>query len=514
MGTEEVGNAAAGLSVALSADGNTALFSGPEDNSGAGAAWVFTRYGSTWTQYGGKLVGGEEVGKGYMGLSAALSGDGNTALLGGEEDNGRVGAAWVFTPSRTAWTQQGNKLTGGEESGLGFFGRSVALSFDGNTGLVGGLEDNAGAGAAWVFTRSGSTWTQQGGKLTGNVQEFASRFGASVALSSDGNTALIGGSESAGSLGAAWIFTRSGSTWTQQGKRLTGGEESGKGKFGESVALSADGDAALIGGSEDNAGLGAAWIFTRTCSEWTQQKLTGGEEQGAGRFGFSVALSSHGDTALIGGFQDNGRVGAAWVFANPKTPNTPTVVTCKASAVGRGSATFNATVNPEGREVKECKFEYGTETTYGSSVPCASLPGSGAKPVVVSTPLSCLKAGTTYHFRIAATNSAGTSEGLDSAFETRSGRSRAPEVETAVLPAAMRGQAYRAELSACGGRAPYKWKKVRKLPKGLKLVRAGIIEGVPTTKKVAAGSYQVIVKVTDSAKPSQSGEKALTLNIN
>ena len=139
-----------------------------------GAAWVFTRSGSTWTQQGEKLTGSGESGNGEFGDSVALSSEGNTALIGGRGDNGDLGAAWVFTRSGSSWTQQGEKLTGGGESGKGEFGVSVALSSDGNTALIGGSGDNSDHGAAWVFTRSGSTWTQQGEKLTGGGESAAS----------------------------------------------------------------------------------------------------------------------------------------------------------------------------------------------------------------------------------------------------------------------------------------------------------------------------------------------------
>ena len=96
----------------------------------------------------------------------------------------------------------------------------MALSTDGNTAVVGGDTDNGNSGAAWVFTRSGGTWSQQGPKLTPSDATSAARFGSSVALSGDGNTALIGGDrDGAMAAGAAWVFTRSGSTWTQQGTR-------------------------------------------------------------------------------------------------------------------------------------------------------------------------------------------------------------------------------------------------------------------------------------------------------
>ena len=99
----------------------------------------------------------------------------NTALIGGPDDNSLVGAAWVFTRSGATWTQQGPKLTGSDETGAGEFGTSVALSADGNTALIGGPSDNDRLGAAWVFTRSGSTWTQQGAKLTGSGETGGGR---------------------------------------------------------------------------------------------------------------------------------------------------------------------------------------------------------------------------------------------------------------------------------------------------------------------------------------------------
>ena len=161
-------------------------------------------------QQGPKLTGAGEGGKGLFGFRVSLSAEGNTALIGGPSDNSNVGAAWVFTRSGATWTQQGGKLTGGEESGKAEFGKAVALSADGNTALIGGLADASGTGAAWAFTRTGETWTQQGPKLGGSGEVGEGHFAFSVALSQDGNTALIGGGGDNGEAGAAWVFTRSG----------------------------------------------------------------------------------------------------------------------------------------------------------------------------------------------------------------------------------------------------------------------------------------------------------------
>jgi hypothetical protein len=327
--TGMTGAATFGTTLALSADGNTALIGGPYDGFdgfGApnvkGAAWVYTRSGTTWTQQGGPLKPNDETGNGQFGLGVALSDDGNTAAIGAPEDNSDAGAGWIFTRSGSTWTQQGSKLTGAGEVGEAFFGRSEALSGDGNTVAFGGGGDNSDAGAVWVFTRSGSTWTPQGGKLTPNDSVGAPGFG-SVSMSSDGTTMLVGGGADGNprGLGAAWVFTRSGTTWTQQGSKLRPNDDVGNSFFGNG-SLSSDGNIAVIAGLNDNAGVGAAWIFARSAGVWTQRgsKLIGSGATGAPEMGDSTALSADGMTALIGGSRDNGRVGAAWVFFGTPEP--------------------------------------------------------------------------------------------------------------------------------------------------------------------------------------------------
>ena len=217
-----------------------------------------------FTQQGPKLVGAGAVGELVeQGFSVALSADGNTAVVGGLNDNGGAGAVWVFTRSNGVWTQQGNKLVGAGAVGTADQGLSVALSADGNTALVSGVGDNSLAGAVWVFTRSNGVWTQQGNKLVGAGTVGTANQGVSVALSADGNTALVGGpgDEDAGAAGAVWVFTRSNSVWTQQGNKLVGAGAVEVAEQGWSITLSADGNTAVAGGLSDNGGDGAAWVF-------------------------------------------------------------------------------------------------------------------------------------------------------------------------------------------------------------------------------------------------------------
>jgi IPT/TIG domain/FG-GAP repeat len=334
---EEIGNGLAGFSVAMSADGNTALVGAPADNGYAGAVWVFARSGSEWVQQGPKLMageggaggesceetpsasGGEEGPECGFGRALAISADGNTVLVGAPRQDEQQGAAWVFTRSEGKWSRT-SELTGAGETAEGRFGRAVALSGDGNTALVSAPGDQAGHGRAWVFARSGSSWSQQGESLAGAGEDGEGHFGASIALSVDGSTALIGAPGDNGFLGAAWVFTRSGETWSEDGSKLTGAGANGEAHFGYSVALSGGGTTALIGGRHQQEGAGAAWVFTSTAGEWSQQgsPLTGGDEAGE-EFGYSVALASDGNTALIGAPHDNLNRGSAWLFERSGT---------------------------------------------------------------------------------------------------------------------------------------------------------------------------------------------------
>jgi len=324
VGSGAIGNANQGNSAALSADGNTAIIGGPFDNNNAGAAWVWTRSGGVWTQQGNKLVGSGAVGSAQQGFSVSLSADGNTAIVGGPFDGGPGGGgAWIWVRSGGVWSQQGNKLAGsgavGNSSRQGY---SVALSADGNTAIVGGYGDNAANGAAWVWTRSGGVWTQQGNKLVGlgAVSGVGNSWqGWSAALSANGDTAIIGGLTDNNNTGAVWVWKRNVGIWTQQSGKLTASGNAGAALFGNAVSLSADGDTAIVGGS---GGDGGTWVWTRSAGIWTQQgeKLLGSGSTGGAQQGTSVSLSADGNTAIVGGPLDKGFAGAAWIFIRPTGP--------------------------------------------------------------------------------------------------------------------------------------------------------------------------------------------------
>jgi len=212
VGTGAIGVAFQGWSVSLSGDGSTAIVGGRYDNNGVGAAWVFTRSDGVWSQQA-KLVGAGALGPfpAEQGNSVSLSEDGNTAIVGGPVDNSGAGAAWVYTRSHGEWSQHAKLVGAGavnSPSGASQ-GFSVSLSAGGNTAIVGGPLDNDGAGAAWTFTRSASgRWSQLGDKLVGAGAVGLAQQAGAVSLSGDGNTAIVGGNFDNDSAGAAWVYAQ------------------------------------------------------------------------------------------------------------------------------------------------------------------------------------------------------------------------------------------------------------------------------------------------------------------
>lgn len=303
-----------GTSVALSADGNTLAIGGPFDANQRGSVWVFVRNADVWTQQAGPIIGSGVTSVARLGTSVALSADGNTLAIGAVSDGSSVGAAWVFTRNVGIWTQESDKLIGSDRSGGSGQGQTIALSADGNTLAVGGPFDTTSGGAVWIYIRTDGNWTQQGSKLRPSDNEGDSRFGFGLSLSADGNTLAVGGVRDAGSIGAAWVFKRSGVTWSQQNNKLVGTGYVGTGEQGF-VSLSADGNTLAVGGVRDNTFVGATWIYKQINNGWVQQgnKLVGSGAIGTARQG-NVFLSADGNTLAIGGSYDNIWVGATWIY--------------------------------------------------------------------------------------------------------------------------------------------------------------------------------------------------------
>jgi hypothetical protein len=296
-----------------------------------------------------------------FGVSIALSADGNTLAIGSESEdsnatgvNGdesdttawRSGAVYVFVRSGNTWAQQAYVKASNTEAG-DYFGWAIALSADGNTLAVGAYGEDSKAtgvngdsssntmtnsGAAYVFTRSGTTWSQQAYVKASNAG-FAHFFGFTVALSADGETLAVGASgENTGApnpatnltsaAGAVYVFTRSAGAWMQQAY-LKASNPEGDDYFGFALALSADGGTIAVGAgwedsratgidgeqSNDEAQMsGAVYVFARSGNSWSQQAYVKAPNTDANdEFGRAVALSADGNTLAVGATGEDGK---------------------------------------------------------------------------------------------------------------------------------------------------------------------------------------------------------------
>jgi len=357
----------------------------PSDNSlqDAGAAYVFVRNGTTWSQQA-YLKASNPDSVTYFGSSVSISGDtivvgspdedSNATGVNGDQGNQSAfsaGAAYVFVRSGTTWSQQAY-LKASNTDAFDTFGEAVAVDGDtvvvaasfedsGATGVDGDQRDDSApsAGAAYVFVRNGTTWSQQAYLKASNT-EAGDRLGSAVSVS--GETVVVGAwLEASGATGvdgdssdnsepqsgAAYVFERSGATWSQQAYLKASNTEGGLGFFqgdnfgadavvtGDTIvvgAMSEDSNATGIDGNglDNNAeSAGAAYVFRRAGTVWSQLAyLKASNTQASDRFGTAVAID--GDTVIVGaaaedsgatgvgGDQGNGigaaQSGAAYVF--------------------------------------------------------------------------------------------------------------------------------------------------------------------------------------------------------
>ena len=323
-----------GTQVSISSDGDYAIVGAPaedpSDISAAGAAYIFVRSGSTWTQQA-KLTASDAETSDQFGSKVEISGDGTYAIIGASREDGTstdMGAAYIFVRSGSSWSQQ-QKLQASDKEASDLFGWGVSISDDGSYAVVSALFEDpggtSGAGSAYIFTRSGSTWTQQQ-KIEASDKDVDDRFGEHVAMNSDGTYVVVGSMRDdvgGTNYGSAYIFTRSGSSWSQQAKINPSPTE--ETQFGYSVAINNDATYIAVGApynASSGTNAGAVFIFTRSGSSWSQQvKLLSSDIQAGDFFGTHVSLNSDA-TYLVAGarLEDGGSgdpttsSGAAYVF--------------------------------------------------------------------------------------------------------------------------------------------------------------------------------------------------------
>ncbi|RYD68650.1 MAG: hypothetical protein EOP83_00410 [Verrucomicrobiaceae bacterium] len=334
-----------GTSVAVS--GNTVVIGAPLESSNAtgvngngfnnyapssGAAYVFVRNGETWSQQAYLKASNTGEGDGF-GWSVAISGnaivvgayqeDSNaTAINGNGSNNGAsaAGAAYVFTRSGTTWSQQAYLKAANAGAG-DLFGSVVALA--GDTAVVGANREASEAtgingdsanntayasGAAYVFVKSGTLWTQQAYVKASDTAAGA-EFGSSLGIS--GESVVIGSPLAAGGTGAAYVFMRNGTAWSQQA-RLRASNSAPSSWFGQSVAISGEtmvagapgeaSNATSVNGNQLNTGAqdsGAAYVFVRSGASWTQQAYLKASNSGASD-GFGRSVALEGSALIVG----------------------------------------------------------------------------------------------------------------------------------------------------------------------------------------------------------------------
>lgn len=317
---------------ATAIDGDLAVVGARWDSGegeNAGAAYVFRRYRTAWTETA-KLTASDASEFSRFGQSVSVSGD--TIVVGAPrmDDVGNdSGAAYVFRLIEDEWTEE-DKLTAPDAAALDRFGVSVSIHED--VIVVGSrFDDDAcpgdptcDSGAAYVFRRVGTTWSQEE-MLTASDQTSGAEFGYAVSIC--GQCLVVGSylddaacpEDPQCDSGSAYVYCFDGTSWNDEAKLIASDGEAGD-RFGVSVSISQD---AIVIGAERESDLGvfsgAAYVFHRPENGWGDMsetaKLTASDGQGADRFGASVSIDS--GLIIVGATNNDAQgsnAGAAYMY--------------------------------------------------------------------------------------------------------------------------------------------------------------------------------------------------------
>lgn len=288
-------NSDLGTKVAISADGNIGV------SILNGAIYTYTRSGDAWTLESTLSISSADI---------ALTDDGNMMAVG--QPSGYDGVR-VYTRSSGSWTQQAQFTRSGKIDNEAV-GSTVEFNEDGTTLVIGCpnyLRDSRGGGVL-IYVRSGTTWSQQtffASPVSTDSGEFG-RYGLGV--SKDGNSFVIGHPEVYTNTGRVYVYTRTGTSWARTAD-ISASTVSQK-WFGFSADMSDDGNTIAIGSRNENSQYGAAYLYTLSGGTWTQQQRIAGPSQG--EFGNSVALSGDASTLIVGAYSEPSTVysGAAYIY--------------------------------------------------------------------------------------------------------------------------------------------------------------------------------------------------------
>ncbi len=375
-----------GSSVALSANGQTALVSAPGAGSGDGAVYVYAQVGGTWSTAPVATFKGGSSSESF-GYSVALSGDGQTAIVGAPAAFSAVGpaygAAYVYSEGGGSWstTPTATFTVSSQQE----FGSSLALSANGQTALVGAPGANSDGGAVYVYDEVGGTWsTIPAATFSGTLDE---NLGGSVALSTDGQNALVGAPAALRGNGAAYVYNETGGSWSATPAASFSG--TGDQNLGGSVALSGAGQSALVGAPGAGSQDGAAYVYDEAAGTWSTTAVATFTGSSGELLGHSVALSGDDQTALLGAPYAGSHAGAAYVYDQAAT-TTPTVTSAvKDATTGTGWAGTEVT----GATAYDTATVTGSTGTPGGTVTYGFFGNNGCSGTALTTQTVTLSAG-------------------------------------------------------------------------------------------------------------------------
>ena len=298
-----------GQSVSLSADGNTMAIGAIGTNGASGSVSVYDWINSSWTIRGSSIVGLNQGD--FLGISISLSSDGNTVAIGAIGVNGQSGSACVYDWINSSWTIRGLSILGLNPNDR--LGSSISLSSDGNTVAIGARGENGSSGSAGVYDWINSSWTIRGSSIVGLNQRDL--LGTSISLSADGNTVAIGSTGTNARSGSAGVYDWINSSWVIRGSNIFGANLLDQ--LGYSISLSSDGNTVAIGAYGVNGYSGSAGVYDWINSSWT---IRGSSIIGLNpndSLGTSVSLSADGTSVAIGSPGFNNLSGSVSVFTYP-----------------------------------------------------------------------------------------------------------------------------------------------------------------------------------------------------
>jgi MBG domain (YGX type)/FG-GAP repeat/Bacterial Ig-like domain (group 3) len=361
-----------GQSVAIS--GSTIVIGDPgqlESFPLQGAAYVYAPSGNTWG-LAATLTASDGALDDRFGSSVAISG--STIIAGAPDHNGSQGAVYVYNFSGGSAAQTG-ELTPSDPGPSDELGSSVGISADGST-VVAGAISGSNTGTAYVYTLSAGIWTQAP-RIALPVSD-ANFLPATVAVSDDGSTVVVGDQYSNNNAGAAYVYTVSGGVWSLATTLIPA---DGGGYFGRAIAMS--GNTMVVGAFGRGGDQGAAYVFNGAGSSWTQQAtdLTAADGAASDDLGFSVAISGN---QIVSGAYQHGGGGEAYLFGPEVQPGPVFTVTnaqdsedpaCYVGDCDLRDAINAANAQPEGATTYQIKFD---------------ISGTGVQTIQPATPLPAI----------------------------------------------------------------------------------------------------------------------------